>query len=442
MIIGDGIMLGAGGESASIFVTGLSETDTVTASKDGKTVIGKWTQIPNPAYVVPDGYTQLEYIQNTGTQYIDTGILLNPLNGFEIDCKFSTLTSGVRQLMFGNHRTANEESLNVELNSDNTLRYYASGDVGTSTKASTGKIYNVHVEYNNSTKLLRFSSELGSASATKSYTKAFTLKMRLFLDNRDNPTETFGSEKIRMYRYSVSVGGTYIQNLIPCKRNSDNTIGMYDLVSNTFFGNSGTGTFVAGAEIPQTIDGFLIDKIKSYGTWTVKATDGTETATKTVVVDSAVQYGVEMSSKLWLYRDGDECEDATGGWTSSNSNYLTIHKNNDNMLITRLYVPTAYYNIAKTSNIINFNGYTKIGVAWEGLTANNSELNCDFASPSYKDESGYIVRATQQTDTSGEVVVDIPSLTEDCVVGIGISNTSGSWTSGDKLVTVKRIWLE
>lgn len=42
MIIGDGIMLGAGGESASILVTGLNEADTVTATNGIKTIIGKW----------------------------------------------------------------------------------------------------------------------------------------------------------------------------------------------------------------------------------------------------------------------------------------------------------------------------------------------------------------------------------------------------------------
>ena len=42
MIIGDGILLGSGGESASIFITGLSETDTVTATNGIKTIIGKW----------------------------------------------------------------------------------------------------------------------------------------------------------------------------------------------------------------------------------------------------------------------------------------------------------------------------------------------------------------------------------------------------------------
>ena len=85
MIIGDGIMLGAGGETASIFVTGLSETDTVTATKDGKPIVGKWTQIPNPAIVVPAGYTQLEYIESTGTQYIDIGVV--PSSKTNIDTK-------------------------------------------------------------------------------------------------------------------------------------------------------------------------------------------------------------------------------------------------------------------------------------------------------------------------------------------------------------------
>ena len=45
MIIGEGIMLGAGGEKASITVTGLSETDTVTATNGSKTITGVWTQI-------------------------------------------------------------------------------------------------------------------------------------------------------------------------------------------------------------------------------------------------------------------------------------------------------------------------------------------------------------------------------------------------------------
>ena len=36
-----------------------------------KTKAGVWTQIPNPVYVIlPDGYTQLEYIESNGMQLI------------------------------------------------------------------------------------------------------------------------------------------------------------------------------------------------------------------------------------------------------------------------------------------------------------------------------------------------------------------------------------
>jgi len=67
--------VGTGGASASIFVTGLSEADTVTATKDGKTVKGKWVQKPNPAYIgLPSGYTQLEYIESNGDQYTNSNL--------------------------------------------------------------------------------------------------------------------------------------------------------------------------------------------------------------------------------------------------------------------------------------------------------------------------------------------------------------------------------
>ena len=41
------IIGGNGGETASIFVTGLSETDTVTVTKDGRTYNGKWVSSEN-----------------------------------------------------------------------------------------------------------------------------------------------------------------------------------------------------------------------------------------------------------------------------------------------------------------------------------------------------------------------------------------------------------
>ena len=41
------IIGGNGGETVTIFVTGLSETDTVTVTKDGRTYNGKWVSKDN-----------------------------------------------------------------------------------------------------------------------------------------------------------------------------------------------------------------------------------------------------------------------------------------------------------------------------------------------------------------------------------------------------------
>ena len=94
---------------ASISVTGLSETDTVTATNGSKTLTGKWVQKPNPAiHGLPDGYTQLEYIQSTGTQYIDTGYSTENASklqkmSFEITCAYYDIETGsTAELLNGN----------------------------------------------------------------------------------------------------------------------------------------------------------------------------------------------------------------------------------------------------------------------------------------------------------------------------------------------------
>ena len=43
--------------------------------------------------------------------------------------------------------------------------------------------------------------------------------------------------------------GDLVFNGIPARRDSDGVLGIYDTVSNNFFTNAGTGTFIAGPEL-------------------------------------------------------------------------------------------------------------------------------------------------------------------------------------------------
>lgn len=96
------------------------------------------------------------------------------------------------------------------------------------------------------------------------------------------------------------------------------------------------------------------------GTFTVTATNGTKNNTETVLIDIAGVYEIEMSFKLWLYKDGDECIDITGGWnTSSSWSAGTVTKNNDSI---KLSSTSGSGLSVETSNSINSAGYTSLCV--------------------------------------------------------------------------------
>lgn len=64
--------------------------------------------------------------------------------------------------------------------------------------------------------------------------------------------------KIAYYKH-VKSNTSY--ELIPCYRKSDNEIGMYDTVSQTFYTNQGTGSFLKGNDVNKTFYGGYVDLI-------------------------------------------------------------------------------------------------------------------------------------------------------------------------------------
>lgn len=70
---------------------------------------------------------------------------------------------------------------------------------------------------------------------------------------------------------------------------------------------------------PNT-NGAALFIIPYAATWIVTATNGTDTASETVEITTEGQsVSVELSYELWLYKNGDECVDVTGGWIAENS---------------------------------------------------------------------------------------------------------------------------
>lgn len=329
---------GTGGASASIFVTGLSEADTVTATKDGKTVKGKWIQ----RRIVPEGYTVLEYIESTRTQYIDTGYIPNPDTTMEAELLMTgTFTATPDGQLFG----VGEENAAYVMNFGSGAGH-ANGVFPwfntTYDSGATIEAFEITDEIRTNRNVLSVnigSVEWGSVTATvTTKTTTHTQSLLLFGCKWQGVNNPFKSYNMRVFAWKIYDDNNLVRNFIPCT-NPSGEVGLYDLVNGVFYGNAGTGTFVAGAEIPSTIDGHTIT-IKDYGMWTVTASNGEDTAMKDVLVDAAVEFEVEMSYYTYLYNLGDECEDLTGGWTAVAFKYTdslqalapTVTRNEDNLV--------------------------------------------------------------------------------------------------------------
>lgn len=53
----------------------------------------------------------------------------------------------------------------------------------------------------------------------------------------------------RLHLFKLYASAVLVCDFVPCRRLSDGAIGMFDLVSQSFFGNSGTGSFIGGAPV-------------------------------------------------------------------------------------------------------------------------------------------------------------------------------------------------
>lgn len=166
-------------------------------------------------------FTEVEYIEATGTQYIDTqytpiisddiSISVYPVDdGAFWGCtNFTTARAGVD--FFRIFNTSGVSSGTLPLNQWQNGVY-----------DGTNKVFTMHGN----------SVSAGSSSASGSF----------WLFGRSD-TQATGSSRIK----SFVVGGKL--NLKPCYHTATGIIGMFDTVNNKFYTNAGTGEFIKGADV-------------------------------------------------------------------------------------------------------------------------------------------------------------------------------------------------
>ena len=201
---------------------------------------------------LPVGYQEVEYLQSSGTQYINTGLSIpygNNTWGTQFEITFMMLSDVTHAVGGVVYSTTNIQLGFPAVLSNTALYVYGAQNVSGAPTPVVNTKYTVFLN-NSSHQLIINNSVIGTY--TTSSTVSSAADVYLFGAHNTHGSGSVsqrGSTRIYEYKRTINSTGVVEQHLIPCYRTSDNVAGMIDLVGGTFYTNAGTGTFAVGADV-------------------------------------------------------------------------------------------------------------------------------------------------------------------------------------------------
>lgn len=194
---------------------------------------------------LPIDYVSMYYIESTGTQYINTGF--SPNQDTRVVCDFEIISlptkTDYHTVIFGARSSANAPGMQFAFSlrrqsGNNGFRgdYYNTRNYLSTKYTSALNRYIVDQNKN----VISFNNE----TITTNYI-SFNVGYPLYLFSMNTTNSTGNNMMGRIYSCQIYDNGNLVRNFIPCI-NPSGEIGMYDTVGKAFYGNAGTGEFVAG----------------------------------------------------------------------------------------------------------------------------------------------------------------------------------------------------
>ena len=178
-------------------------------------------------------YAELDYIQATGTQYIDTGIVPTVAN--------ETLVTGafaITDISAGDYQSIGT-NMNINFYAPaSTLVYRPCGYQTTIALNTIKHDYSLQIKSTGRHVTLDSDNFLGSLPSTVG-------DYNFYLGAMNGGSNIYYG-KYKIYATKIYNSNTLVRDFVPSKRLSDGAIGMYDNVTKTFYENAGSGTFTAG----------------------------------------------------------------------------------------------------------------------------------------------------------------------------------------------------
>ena len=196
---------------------------------------------------LPSGYTEVEYIQSNSTSK-------KTFMKLDYHANNNTRVVADMQLMSGSPSNPRFfgcgwfNGLGYIANIESGYYNYKFGLSSSWYQTSVSSDFNRHIfDFNNNGEYY-IDSTLVATLPTTSFTSTDNFGVMGYLRNGssyDANEAMYG----RMYSFKLYDNGTLMYDLVPCVRNSDNTVGAYDLVNNVFYDAYVNGPFIAGPTV-------------------------------------------------------------------------------------------------------------------------------------------------------------------------------------------------
>lgn len=244
-----------------VFSGNIKQIDLIPVKLNETGKIGLWDLVSNTFYdnmgtgtfiggsEIPDiEHYELEYLQCTGTQYIDTGVIASKNMSFELKFSQSSHSGAV----FGAWNNNTDRTLFLSIHAASNYYDYYCYNTAYSSYANYGLTANneniIATFDGGSINLYDFNKTLlkGKSASYPDFTTG--INFHLFAIKYPNSVD-IAQSGLKIYYCKIWNNGILVRDLIPVKIGSDNTVCMYDLVNDEYYTNAGSGEFVGGGEV-------------------------------------------------------------------------------------------------------------------------------------------------------------------------------------------------
>ena len=188
-------------------------------------------------------YDQLVSITSDGNQYINTNIPAGNTKGVYAKLSSNDISS---DLMYFGSRESTDTRFWVGNNQGKP--YYGWNTMTYAAATTTGTIQEIKLNYLNNRIALDGSSVVINNLASLNSSNS----RDIYIFAANNAGTVSYKSSIVLYEFKISDGKEVIRDFVPCKNKTDNTkIGLCELKTGRFYGNLGTGSFIAG-EVKNT----------------------------------------------------------------------------------------------------------------------------------------------------------------------------------------------